>query len=170
MLEGNVFAGVCLSTGGCVGVGMPGPGPGGGYVWSQVPWGGGGGGGYAWSQVSLLEWVGMPGYRPLPGRVGVHGVGITREGKGMFRGWVCSVVMSKGMGREYTRGDGAGIPEDGRMGILQVYQTDGVYKEVRAVYAHAQTWDLDTHSGSHHNTYGWRVGGMHPTGMLSCSH
>ena len=35
-------------------------------------------------------------------------------------------------------------------------------------------WDLGypplvlTPSGGHQNTYGWQVGGMHPTGMLSC--
>ena len=37
------------------------------------------------------------------------------------------------------------------------------------------TWDIEypppvlTPSGSHHNTYGWKAGGTHPTGIFSCS-
>ena len=102
--------------------------------------------------------VGISGTKSLPG-----GKGSVCPGVGMLgSGWVCLGVGMLGVG---------GYVWGGRLGMFG----GGVCP--RGGCPHSWTWDLKEVVGTHppgHGTWdtmgcGWQAGGMHPTGMLSCS-
>ena len=77
-------------------------------------------------------------------------------------GGVCACLVSDPLKKVGVADvPGVAIPEGVGMGIPEG-QGDCVHPPPGN-----GTWDIHPHTG-HHHTYGWKVGGSHPTGILSC--